>query len=395
MRIVDRYLVREIFPPFATGVLVFTFVLLMSQFLRLVEMIVNKGVGIGQALLLVSYLLPSILVMTVPMSTLLGCLAAFGRLTADNEITALKSAGQSLWRLSLPVVFFSVLAGGLTLWMITDALPRSNQAFRTLMFDIVRSRAAIGFRERVFNDEFDGLIIYVNSVPPGENPLMKGVMIHDYRGESERPPREPMTIFATEGVLLTGDADEDVVFRLKNGSIHSLSPDLERYEHINFESHDLRLTMLQGMSGDPKLPKGLREMTIPELRDKEAELRRMKLPPWPPQVEIQKKFAIPFACLIFGFLGLSLGVVFRKGDRMVAFAVCIGVIIVYYVFLVAGEPMGKQGFLPPWLSMWGANLFYGALTALLFTAVARERFQGAGGPLFTFRRRPPAGGGAP
>ena len=88
------------------------------KILRLVEMIVNKGVGVADAGRLILYLLPSILVLTIPMAVLLGCLVAFGRMSADNEITALKSGGYSLQRLTVPVLFFSVAIGFLTVYLI-------------------------------------------------------------------------------------------------------------------------------------------------------------------------------------------------------------------------------------------------------------------------------------
>jgi lipopolysaccharide export system permease protein len=372
MKIIDRYLLRETFPPFLVGVGVFSFVILMSQFLRLVELIVNKGVGVGVALKLILYLFPSILVMTVPMSVLLGALAAFGRLSADNEVTALKSGGISLWRLSWPVAGFSLFAFALTFYMIATALPAANQAFRGMMFEIVRGKASLGLTERVFNDDFDGLIIYVNQIPVVENPVMKGILIHDYRGENETPRREPLTIFAEEGWLMSDPKAKDVIFRLRNGSIHSLGRDKLTYQHINFGDHDLHLSMLEELGGAINLPKGIREMTIGELQDKVRELKGKGLPHWPPLVELHKKVALPFACLIFGFLGVALGVIFRKGEKMVSFAVCIGVVIVYYIFLVAGEPIGKQGLLPAWLSMWAANIFFGIVTLFLFLAATFE-----------------------
>lgn len=114
MKLVDRYLLRELVPPFLIGVLTFTFLLLMSQILRLMELIVNKGVPAGTILNLLLYLLPSILVLTVPMSVFLASVVTFGRLSAENELTALKTGGFSLARLCLPVAIFSLAAWALS-----------------------------------------------------------------------------------------------------------------------------------------------------------------------------------------------------------------------------------------------------------------------------------------
>jgi lipopolysaccharide export system permease protein len=130
-------------------------------------------------------------------------------------------------------------------------------------------------------------------------------------------------------------------------------------------------------------------MTLPELRAKVLEYRKLGVQQWAPLVEIHKKFSIPFAALIFGFLGVAMGVLFRRGEKLVSFALSIGIAIVYYVFLLAGEPLGKQGRLHPLWAMWSANLFFSAATALLFRKVLAETPFAA--PAFLRRRgAPPA-----
>lgn len=373
MKIIDRYLFRELIPPFFLGILIFTFVLLMSQILRLMELIVNKGVPFLTVGQLIAFLMPSILVLTVPMSVFLTSIVTFGRWSADNELTAIKSGGISLLRISVPVLFFSILTYVVTSWMIIEALPSGNQAFRRKMFEIVRAKASVGLKEKVFNDDFSGLIIYVNEIPEREKPVMKGVIITDYRPEKRQPPQEPLTIIAEEGWLIADEESQRVIFRLSNGGIHSLSPDLEKYQKIDFRIHDLQLNMGEGMIDSGTVPKGLREMTLRELWAKAAEYRAQGVRFHGPVVEIHKKFAIPFATMIFGYLGVCLGVLFRRGEKLVSFAVSIAVAVVYYVFLLAGEPLGKQGTVPPFISMWAANIFFTLLTAFLLWKTVNEK----------------------
>jgi len=387
MKLVDRYLLRELVPPFLVGVLVFTFLLLMSQILRLMELIVNKGVPAGTILRLVLYLIPSILVLTVPMSVFLASVVTFGRFSAENELTALKTAGYSLLRLSVPVALFSVAAYALTSWLIISALPAGNQAFRLSMFEIVRTKASVGLREKIFNDDFEGLVIYVNHIPASGNPVMEGIFISDARPEKRQPPGEPLTIIAARGRLISDPASSRVVFRLEDGGIHATSRDFATYQRVNFRTHDLQLGLEDNADENLSMPKGLREMTLGELRAKVAEYRALGVQQWAPQVEIHKKFAIPFAALIFGFLGVAMGVLFRRGEKLVSFALSMVIAIVYYIFLLAGEPLGKQGRLSPFWAMWAANLFFTAATAFLFRAVLAET------PLAFWRR--PRRRGAP
>jgi len=381
MKIIDRYLLRELIPPFLLGILIFSFVLLMSQILRLMELIVNKGVSLTTVLKMIAFLLPSILVLTVPMSVFLTCIVTFGRWSSDNELTAAKSGGIGLLRLSLPVLAFSVATYMLASYFIIYALPAGNQAFRRKMFEIVRTKASIGLQEKVFNDDFSGLVLYVNDIPETSNPVMRGVIITDYRPEQRRPPQEPLTIIAEEGWLVVDEETQRVIFRLRNGGIHSISKDFVKYEKIDFRIHDLQLSLGGDMAGPLNVPKGLREMTLGELAAKAREYRAQKVHSQGPLVEIHKKFAIPFATLIFGYLGIAMGVIFRRGEKLVSFAVSIGIAIIYYIFLLAGEPLGKQGKISPFLSMWTANIFFTALTAFLLWRAVKER------PLRFFGRR--------
>jgi lipopolysaccharide export system permease protein len=373
MKIIDRYLLRELIPPFFLGILIFTFVLLMSQILRLMELIVNKGVPLSTVLKMIAFLLPSILVLTVPLSVFLTCIVTFGRWSSDNELTAIKSGGVSLMRLSLPVLAFSLTTYLLTSYFIIYALPAGNQAFRKKMFEIVRTKASIGLQEKVFNDDFDGLVLYVNRIPETSNPVMQGVIITDYRPEQRRPPQEPLTIIAEEGWLVVDEESQRVIFRLRNGGIHSLSRDFRRYEKIDFRIHDLQLSLGDEMAGAMNVPKGLREMTLGELSAKAAAYREQGVHSQGPEVEIHKKFAIPFATLIFGYLGIAMGVLFRRGEKLVSIAVSMGIAVIYYIFLLAGEPLGKQGKISPFLSMWTANIFFAALSAFLLWKAAKER----------------------
>ncbi len=372
MKLVDRYILRELVPPFILGMFIFTFLLLMSQILRLMELIVNKGVATGTILRLVLYLLPSILVLTVPISVFLATVVTFGRLSAENELTALKTGGFSLLRLTLPVAIFSTAAWALTSWLIIVALPAGNQAFRTSMFEIVRTKASVGLREKIFNDDFEGLVIYINTIPQAGNRSMEGIFISDARPEKRQPPGEPITIVAERGWLVADPGSDKVVFRLENGGIHVLSRDFTTYQHTNFRTHDLQLSLGDEAGESPSLPKGLREMTLDELRAKISEYRRLGVKQWAPLVEIHKKFSIPFAAFIFGLLGVAMGVLFRRGEKLVSFALSIAIAIIYYVFLLAGEPLGKQGRLSPFWAMWSANIFFGTATVALFRKVLAE-----------------------
>jgi len=113
-KIVHRYVFREIVVPFLFGLSVFTFILLIARLLKLIELVVTRGVPVLNILQLLSYIMPAFLEVTVPMAMLLAILVAFGRLSADSEMVALRSSGLSLYQLIAPVAMVALLATAAT-----------------------------------------------------------------------------------------------------------------------------------------------------------------------------------------------------------------------------------------------------------------------------------------
>src|SRR5262249_11349062 len=169
-RTLHRYVFLQVLAPFAAGLALFTFILLIARILKLIELVVNRGVPAGQILQLFSYILPAFLEVTVPMALLLACLLACGRLSADSEFTALKSSGLSLYQVCVPIAVFAILIYAASLWLSLYASPAGNGALKSGLFELARTRASVGLKEHVFNDDFKDLVIYVEQIdPPGTN----------------------------------------------------------------------------------------------------------------------------------------------------------------------------------------------------------------------------------
>src|SRR4030043_1536592 len=158
------YILKEIFPIFLIGLMIFTIILLMDKILKLIELIVTRGVSLTQILMLLLFLSPSFLVFTIPMAFLLGTLLSFGRLSGDSEITAFKASGVSLYQLFFPISILSICAYLLTTFLVFFGLPWGNQGFMATLYLIAQSKANIEIKERVFNDMFSGLVVYVDKV---------------------------------------------------------------------------------------------------------------------------------------------------------------------------------------------------------------------------------------
>lgn len=365
MRIVRNYIFREITGSFLLSLFIFTFVLLLERIMQLVELVVSRGVSVADIIMLFLYILPSFLTLTVPMSFLLAVLLAFGRLSSDSEVIAMKASGVSFYQMFIPVSLLSVMTYVLTLYLMIYALPWGNQSFRVKVFDIASGKATTGLKERVFNDDFDGIVLYVDRLKDSGSG-MEGVFIFDQR------EKEGYTILAQEGGIASDPKAMTVTMRLKNGEIHQAGEG-SYYNRIAFATYDLRLNF-KGSGSDKKgqISKGDREMTIAELSSKIAELKGKGGDPTPYQIELHKKFSIPFACIVFGLIGAPLGIQSKRSGRAWGFSISLAIFLIYYVSLTGGESLGDKGVIPPFIGMWGPNIVFLGIGLYLTVKTAME-----------------------
>jgi lipopolysaccharide export system permease protein len=358
-----RYIFGEIAVPFLLGLATFTAVLLMGRILQIADLVVAKGVDIADMFRLVIYLLPFFFMITIPMSLLLALLLAFGRLSADSEITAMKSCGVSLYRLLPPVLTWALVAYLATTFVTAYGLPWGNTSFRNLLINIIQTRATLNLKERVFNDDFPGLVIYVDRLKQEEN-VMTGIIIHD-----ERNPRDPSTIFADSGMIVTDTETKTLRLSLKNGGIHR-SLGKADYRMLEFQDYDLTINFQQAARG---IAKNEIDMTVAELREKLRtmpagdRLRRDFL------IEYHRRFALPLACFVFALIGVPLGIQNHRSGKAAGFSTSIGVILIYYIVFNIGKTLGQKGIVAPAVGVWSPDIIFLLLGVYLFRKTAAEQ----------------------
>jgi len=366
MKIIDRYILKELFHIFFLSIFVFTIVLMLNKVLQLTELVVNKGVPLLTVSKLILFLLPTFLIIILPVSVLVASIMTFSRLSTDSEIIVLKSSGISLYRLLYPVIILSIVVYLFTNFLTFKAQPWGTQSFKNLMFQIIQSKASINIKERIFNDYFEGLVIYVHEVPL-TNDTMKGVFIAD-----SRDPAVPQTIIAKEGILLTDAQTLKVVLRLKDGSIHTLEKAKDSYRLIHFSTYDLALSIFKNFSEKREKDKSPKELTLSELRKRVKSLKEGTRENYIAIIEYYKKFSLPFSCLLLGFVGAPLGIVNRRSGRSGGIAISIIVVFFYYMMITLGEGLGDEGKIPPVIAMWLPNVMLGSIGIYLVVKTARE-----------------------
>ena len=363
--ILSRYIFKELLGPFLLALLVFSSVALMTKLIDLMDMVVNKGIAPGQVLMLVMYLMPSLLIYTVPMSVVLAVLIALGRLSADSEVIALKASGINLYQMMPPFVVLCLTGFILTACCTLSLESLGRRTFRSHAQNFGAEHIAAGLESGVFNDTIKGLIIYVQEFDQ-DTLKVKNIMISD-----RRDPSQPTVIVAEHGVILSDQNNLRLLFKLYDGSIHRSNTE-QKYEYAVFKTYQMLLPIPDADKEDGKPTKHI-ELSLQNLFSQMYALKKQGLDYNREMIEINKRFALPFSCLIFGLLGMSLGVFLRRGGRASGFILSLVIVVLYFLLMNLAEEFCKDSSLNPAIGMWMPNGLMGALAVYLFYKSIKEK----------------------
>lgn len=363
-KIVNRYLLKEIALPFCLILLILTFVLLMGKTLRLMDLMVNKGVQFFDVAQLIAFLMPSLLVYTIPISLLIAILIGVGRLSSDNEITVMRSSGISLYQLFIPVFCFSCTAFLATAVMSFSLVAAGNMATENLLFAIAQQKASVGIQEKVFNDDFQGVLIYADRIPQSGD-YLEGVMVSD-----RRQGQDPATIFAKRAYLISDPRNLSLNLRLESGISSNTDMRRSSYRQMIFQTYDINLDIGSNLSG-PK-EKANREMTFPELVTAlgKSDLRQKKAREL--LTALYRRITVPFSCFIFAAMALPLAIRPQRSAKARGFVIGLFIVIVYYLLQLGSDALVELGHLPPLLGAGGTTILFLIAGAGLFIRSARK-----------------------
>ena len=369
--IIDRYIVREIVAPFVLGVALLTFALVTGRLLTLTEMVVNHGVTIGDVASLIGYIMPAFLELTFPMAVLMGVLMGFGRMSGDRELIAARACGMSLYRLAAPVIGFAIVIWAFSSWLAFSVRPWANSHLRDQLYELTQTRSSAGLKDKVFNRNFPGLVIYVDHISPKDE-VLHGVMISDARN----PPQQN-TIIAKTGIIVPDRAHRTITLRLYDGSLFGLEAANDSTHVTSFRIYDLNV------HPDAELGMGERdpeEMSYRRLRTEIAKARIAGTPDYNAETELASKFTLPFTTVLFALLGIPLGLKPARGGQSERFGVAIALFFLYYSLMRAGDALALRGHLNPFVAMSIPDIVFTILAVALFLRSAADRGDQGRGP---------------
>ena len=366
MKILTRYTLKEFFPPFLLALICFTSILLLDEIFRLTKLFEAKGVSPYYLVKLLIYVLPATLVVTIPMATLVGILLSLGRFSTDNEITAMKAHGVGFHQILFPLLIVSGLLSIFDFFFMDYALPRGNVAYAALKRDISMRHSAFVLEEGVVMKELEreGKLWMYESTDPDTGRL-QNVKVWDSIW-----PGKPRFVDATEATV--GFEGGQAWLTLYDGITYEpVSGSSNGFRVTAFAEDRIALDFTKTLARTQFESKSTRSMPLAKLKAHISELEnslfQKQSKPYLidklryAQVEYHKKFSIPFACLVFGLIGVPLGLVVKRSGKMVGFGIGLGLVLVYYLLLQIGQDTGRSGVLPPGFAIWLPNLVIGLL----------------------------------
>jgi len=344
--------------------------ILVGRMLQLREMLLSQNLGALDILRLFVYLSPFFMLLLTPIACMLSVFLTFLRMAADRELTALKASGVSLYQLLPAPIVFCSLCTLFSLYVSLFGVSWGMEQFKLSLMEFARTKTKLSLQAGVFNQEFPGLTIYAQQVDLDSGDI-RFVFVQDKTSKGFTT-----TVVAPQGSVTTDSAKEQIRVEFKNGKIFRREG--EKLDVLHFGTYLVRLplgNMLRKMGFERVSPKELSFQRLLEFdRDEKLLLdtfdqdRARKV-----KVEIQKRLALPLACLVLGLFSVPIACVFRALKQQHGLVLALGVFLVYFSMLSVAESMGESRLVPPAIGIWIPNVLFSAMGFVFLRQAVRER----------------------
>lgn len=376
MRILTRYILKEVSSHALLGVSLFTFIIFMRDLGRLLELVVRNSAPLPSVAEIFFFTLPTTFIITLPMGVLVGILIGLSRLAADSEVTAIRASGMGAGMFVRVISLFAIAAWALAMLNSIYLAPKSATALSRLQDKLKSSQASFEIQPRVFYEEFKNIVLYVqDAIPANGQTLWRGIFLADISD-----PASPKITLAERGVLLS-DSPTKLRFHLEDGTQQETIPKAkDQYSISTFSSTDIPIQVPASdrVARDllPVNELSLRGLLENAAREHEAGAKLTRADPATSSydflksryylIEFHRRFALPAACLVLALVGIPLGLSARKGGKSTGFVLTILLVFVYYLFSLTGVSFARQGKVSPFVGVWAGNFVF-LLCGLILT----------------------------
>jgi len=368
MKLIDKFVSREVLVNVLFAIAVLSLVLVVGNiFRKLLPLLVNHDVPMEYLLAFIAYVLPFSLIFTIPWGLLTAILLVFGRLSADNELIAMRANGISVTRVCIPLAGIALVSTAICLWLNVQVAPAAQEKLRSTIFDLATRDPMALFGSDQVIDEFPGRKIYVGKK---EGNRLENITVFELDEKSL-----PMKVtFARSGRLEADLENKRILMHLYNARYQQRDEkdpnDLRKIrDGINMAEGTLPISLEELYEKEKKRP-SRSALSIQQLLEQlKSENKREQSAS---RTEINKRFSFPFACLAFAIIGVPLGVTAHRRETSIGFAVGLIVAVTYFLFVIIGDTLRGNPKVHPELLVWFPNVLFIVLGALLFRRLARQ-----------------------
>jgi len=368
MKLIDKFVSRELLVNVFFAIAVLSLVLVVGNiFRKLLPLLVNHDVPMEYLLAFIAYVLPFSLIFTIPWGLLTAILLVFGRLSADNELIALRANGVSVTRVCIPLAVIALVSTTICLWLNVQVAPAAQEKLRSTIFDLATRDPMALFGSDQVIDEFPGRKIYVGKK---EGNRLENITVFEL-GENSMPMK---VTFARSGRLEADLENKRILMHLYYARYQQRDEkdpnDLRKIrDGINMSEGTLPISLEELYEKQKKRP-NRSALSIQQLLEQlKSENKREQSAS---RTEINKRFSFPFACLAFAIVGVPLGVTAHRRETSIGFAVGLIVAVTYFLFVIIGDTLRGNPKVHPELLVWFPNVLFIALGMLLFRRLARQ-----------------------
>ncbi len=353
MKLLHQYIYKSLLITFAFTLLVMIGILCLGNLLKIADLIV-KGMDPTLILKFFVFLIVSLLQYAIPMGILTATILVFGRLSADNEITAMRASGVGLSTITAPVFALAVILTLICLYLHNTAIPNYNFAIRRL-------KTEVGLQDPevlLTPGELVRLPGYDIQIQGKEDGILKKVLINQYRGE-----KRTSTIFAEEASISHTPDQEGFTLKLTEGTLEEFDVNNPQVStHTTFGRFDYPIDLEVIYEEQENISKRTKDMTRTELIETRRDLLRTdgadRSTISAITTELHKRLSLSLACVSFVLLGIPLAIRAHRGEKSIGMALSLGVIFVFYLFVAYAQTMDESPQKFPHLIIWVPNLLY-------------------------------------
>lgn len=373
------YIATEILAPFFASFLIINAILFLGRLVPLLNVIFDFGVGAGDFLRLCAYMLPKLMMFSIPMASMTAVIVAVTRMVNDNEIMALKATGIGLVRLLPPVIVIALSTSLLTYFSAVTLIPQGTLAMKTLFLQMAEEKIDKGVQAGQFSEGLANVVLYIDAMDQ-QTRQWQGVYVSDMRhGDT------PLTIVAKTGSLAAQPENMLITLTLADGTLHRASGNIT--QTIRFDRYQINLpikapTEIAGTSVTEVGKNGLNQK---QLLEQVASHGPKSATGLTMLIEYHTRMALPAGGFILTILGLPLAMLARPGRRPLGVPLGLLLFVIYYILFTAGRASSESGHLPVAVGIWLSNILIALFTAMLTRQVANET-----APLFLARLSGPA-----